>query len=66
MEAYNYLAKAQPCGCEVVAEEDKDPFDVVRDFLGTGLRCGCGNDYLAIEKVQPGYEIKGPKGIVDC
>lgn len=62
---YEYLARAQPCGCEVVALEDKEPFEIVRDYAGTGYRCGCGNDYEAIEVVQPGYEVTGRKGMID-
>ncbi|WP_295872012.1 hypothetical protein [uncultured Zhongshania sp.] len=39
MAPYQYLAEAQPCGCDVVIYEDQCTLDTLKDF-GTGLTGG--------------------------
>ncbi|WP_339677572.1 hypothetical protein [uncultured Zhongshania sp.] len=64
MAPYQYLAEAQPCGCDVVIYEDQCTLDTLKDF-GTGLTCLHENEYSAVEVINPNNPPAGLKGSIN-
>jgi hypothetical protein len=65
MSEYEYLVRAKPCGCEMIAYEDKMLFQELKS-LGTGMSCHHDNTYEAISVIDPSNRPEGLIGGWNC